>query len=716
MEPTTPRAVLIAVPALLVTIDSATTRDIDDAISVEQIDDRYRVVVCITDVTKLVAPGSTEDENARLLGATVYTRDTAVRSMLPRHISEARGSLVAGKPRRCFVFEVVLDAELEVERFTITRQTVTVSHRLSYDDVPTILQNEADPLYALISASATLSHKLLAKRRKRGAMALYDLARLLYMDEDGRLQQLARKDLVVGHIVVQELMILTNTLAAGHMVVHEIPGLFRNHAAKPAAPDSGDLATTVETWLRSGTMDTAEVQTTFATLMGKAAYGASVTGHYALALPFYGHFTSPLRRYADLANQFQLLAHLKGRPPLRTKEDLAILAEHLNEKAEDRKEERAEGFKETVKRHASQALDRGDLSRLADHEMVQAIKLSMESLKISLEGAAEIPDEGHGTLPDVLVDELVARLDGSTITDKVTVCLLATVGSGQWPQTLKIAFQRWLELFPARAVQLLHQAEQTAFIRHLDMSSEGEGTSFEGIVRITDGGGSVHIFRGRGSRKKDAEQWASAKAVLWLIGVDVVEALDEPSDPPQSPKMDRPTGNPKGALLELCTKNGWAQPTFTSSGQGPSHAMVFSATVAVDDGRTQHRFTSTGAATKKDAEAIASAMLMDALKATLPVAPVAPMPSSPIAPAGEITVAAAPAVAGNAVGQLQEAAQKGKWPLPEYTIETLSEVPPRFKATVTVHGPKGGRFSGEATTKQEAKKRSAESAIRDGSR
>lgn len=74
----------VSIPEVLVTIDSASTRDIDDAVSVETLPDGgSRVLVCIADPTKLVLPGSTEDENAKLLGATVYAGESAIRKMVP---------------------------------------------------------------------------------------------------------------------------------------------------------------------------------------------------------------------------------------------------------------------------------------------------------------------------------------------------------------------------------------------------------------------------------------------------------------------------------------------------------------------------------------------------------------------------------------------------------------------------------------------------------
>lgn len=766
----------VSIPEVLVTIDSASTRDIDDAVSVETLPDGgSRVLVCIADPTKLVLPGSTEDENAKLLGATVYAGESAIRKMLPGLISEVKGSLVAGERRKAFVFEVMLDQRLDVVSFKIGRQEIEVSHRLNYEDVPAILEDQAHPCFKAITAASAVGHGLLAKRRGRGAMALYDLQRLIYMDEEGRLQQLARRDQVVGHIVVQELMILANTHLARYMVEHSIPGLFRNHVAKAAAPDSAELAATMETWLRSGTADVSKAREMFSVVLGRADYGATARGHYALAEACYAHGTSPLRRYADLVNLRQIKCHLKGIPYVYEQDEVQALGELLTVKAIERKEERSEGFKRVVQEHAARALERGTLEHLADHEMVAAIKIAAAG----------------GVLPAELSSELCRRLANSSVTDKITDALLLTVPARQWSEELRSAFVDWVVLIPTRAVHLLMHGQQTGFLRDLHVTARGEGTAFEGEVRLSTGDGSAE-FRAPGTRKRDAEQAACARAVLWLAGVDKEETLRIVTAGAAQPAV---TGNPKGALLEWCQKRNISPPVFEGSAQGPSHAMVFACQASLVVSGARLVGAARGCSSKKDAEAAASADLLSQVRArqgaeqvanTAPAAvtstvavqtaggnpkgallefcqkagiqpPVLATEASGPAHAMTFTCAASmeasgqrfvatsrgakskkdaeaaacadllaqvrgsvdqpasqpPAApgAGNPVGALQEMAQKRKWASPTYVFATLSEVPPKFRATVTVAGPRAGTYSGEATTKQEAKTRAARAAL-----
>lgn len=664
-------------PKILVTIDSESTRDIDDAIAVEERPEGgFRVIIAITDPLYLVNPGSTEDENARLMGATVYARDKAIRKMLPTRISEDQGSLVAGRPRKVFAFEAMLGADLELESFEVYRQMMTVTHRLSYKDIPEIIRDSSHELYGAMTHAASLGHQMLAKRRSKGALAMYDLAQMIYMDEEGRLVQLARKEEVIGHIIVQELMVLGNTLVAGYMVNHDIPAIFRNHQAKSAAPASAELANSIGTWIASGALDTAKYASTFAMVLGKASYGASVMGHYALALPFYAHLTSPLRRYADLVNLRQLRAFLKGVPLPYTKEQLEELSMFLNEKAADRIEERNESFKKVVRGHATRAMESGQLERLADHEMVQAIKMSVAA----------------GTMPHQLVAELARRCDQAIITDKIVDCLFITLPS-PWPTELGEAFAKWMSKTQAMSVRLLMHAQQTDHIRRLQIDAVGQGTHFEATVSLQDGSSQVRSFKGQGSRKKDAEQQACVHAVLSLVGLEV--DVGYLSSAPRVPQAI--TGNPKGELLELCQKHSWPTPAFQSSGRGPSHAMEFSASVAVTVNGSTFEGRASGAGNKKEAEARASADLLGKLQG----ATTAPKVKA-------LTVNAA---VDNPVGALQEHCQKSGWGMPEYGFVMLKETPPLFRATVKLDSFGRDIAPAEASSKQDSKKLVAKNAL-----
>lgn len=142
-------------PLPFVTIDSESTRDIDDALFVEKIDGGYRVVIAIANPVSLVQIGSTEDEQkAKLMAATAYVRDTAVRRMLPPKSPEHLGSLVAGQVRKAIVFSLHLSESLEVSSCAIHTSPIKVASRLSHTDIPVIIGDATHPCQAMLSLAS----------------------------------------------------------------------------------------------------------------------------------------------------------------------------------------------------------------------------------------------------------------------------------------------------------------------------------------------------------------------------------------------------------------------------------------------------------------------------------------------------------------------------------------------------------------------------------
>ena len=663
-----------------VTVDSETTRDIDDAMWMERHGDEIRIVVAIADPTRSVSRDSTEDANARLMGSTMYQRDHPVRRMLPPRISEEEGSLVAGRRRKAFIMDIVLDKDLELRTFELQRSAITVAHRLSYEDIPLILQQEDSELRQMIGLAAQVGRMLLQKRRQSGALALYDLSRLLMTDEDGRLVQLNRADEMVGHVIVQELMVLTNTLMASYMLTHNIPAIFRNHEPSSAAPPADELASTIEAWMKSTALDAETVQAQFALIVGKANYSAFAKGHFALAIGCYGHFTSPLRRYADLVNLRQVKAFLKKLPLPYDTTQLNVLALELNEALERRKQERSQGFKDVVERTAVQALKQNRLAHLADHELAKAVKLARAA----------------GELPDALADELVRRLDGAMVTDKLTDTLVIEVPSTLWPTGLKSAFLDWLIQNPSRSMHIVNHGVQTGAFKDLSILPSGEGTAFTAQVQLLTSDGTVLVASGTGARKKESELDGATRLVAKFLGLGLADKT--PTTLQSGPPV---VGNPKGALLELCQKKGWGVPEFVSSGKGPSHAMVFAAKVGLVVAGQPYSASVSGASTKKEAEARASEELMAQLTKVSGASTAA------------LAVAAGPVVTNvNPIGALMEKAQKAKLAPPDFVFTALQNVPPTFQCvtTIVLNGARRS-FTATSSTKQEAKTISAKMAF-----
>ncbi len=666
-----------------VTIDSESTRDIDDALFVEKIADGYRVVIAIANPVSLVQIGSTEDEQAKLMAATAYVRDTAVRRMLPPKISEHLGSLIAGQVRKAIVFDLHLSASLEVSSCAIHTSPIKVASRLSHTDIPVIIGDATHPCQAMLSLASTLGRLLLDQRRQHGALALYDLSRLILTDEEGKLQILHSVEEVIGYIIVQEMMILTNRAAASWMIERDIPCLFRNHEPRLAAPRADELAVTLEGWVRGAAFDIVTVRDQFTAIAGKARYGASALGHYGLSLPAYLHISSPLRRYADLVNMRQMVAHLKGRPLPYTKDTLTVLAEDLNAAIERRKEERSEQFKDVVKRNAQAAMENGRLMKLADHELRQALKLGKSA----------------GYLPASLTAEVARRFTTASASEILGNTLLTEVPHEFMDDGLRAALAGWLTDMPSRGMQLIHHGQQTGAFADFSCAGIESGQGFTAQASLLDAEGNRYTGVGSAPRKRDAEQSAALIALFRAFGLPVPEsafAVDTEAIPVIAPVQTDSRKNPKGQLLELCQKQKWPTPEFAIVGKGPSHKMIFSGTATLTVMGVEYRGEVSHAATKKDAEAVAAGMLLDKVSGLVAALP----------------TAAPPATAhGNPVGALQEMAQKGGYELPRYDLVQVREVPPLFRCTVTTFGPKSRQFTGEGANKQAAKSQAASSAV-----
>lgn len=666
-----------------VTIDAPSTRDVDDAISVGGAGDGFRVSVAIADPTASVAPDSEVDREARRRAASVYSRDRVVERMLPKAISEASHSLTEGAERPALVFRISLGHDLSVKAFAVSRATVAVARRLSYAEVGGLLNVPEDPGYAMLAMAGSISRALLRRRRSRGALALFDLARLLYTDEDGMIRHTASAGEVTAHVIVQEFMVLANTQLARLAVERDLPLLFRNHDAKLSAPAAADLATTIETWMASGAVDEASAREQFALLLGRARYGARATGHYALAEACYTHGTSPLRRYADLITLRQVSAWLDGRSLPYGPGQLEEIAMELNASLESRKEARNAHYKAAVDRKVAGALERAAVGRLEDSDIARA-------LKVALDGAELSP---------LLRDELLVRLDGDGASDRLVDVLFAYACHRESEEALARGLVSWAGRVRSRAVNLLMHAEQGGIVKSIEIASEGAATCFTGTVRVVTRGGSSLSRRGQGARKKDAEQVACLAAITALLLGSRENGGDTPSHSgveQAAPGMD---GNPKGALLELCQARRWPPPVFDASGVGPPHAMRFRCRVELKAGGRVESAEADGAASKREAEALASAALLARLRRRTTEG------------SGTVSDPRTSAGGANPIGALQEMAQKYRWRAPDYTITQLSEAPPLFRATVRVDGPTAGEYSAEANTKQDARRGAAERAL-----
>jgi ribonuclease R len=342
---------LRAVP--LVTIDGDDARDFDDAVFAEADGEGWRILVAIADVAHYVAPGSPLDREAWARGNSVYFPDRVV-PMLPEALSNGWCSLKPGENRGCLFVEMRLSAEGRTLSHRFGRGIMRSAARLTYEQAQAE-HDGTEPALAPPGAVAALygAFRALARAREvRGTLDLDLPERRVLLDEEGRVRGVVPRARLDSHRLIEEFMIAANVAAATELERLHAPCLYRIHDRPTDAklealrqmlatfdlslPPAGLLRARHFSALLARMRDRPEERlVNEAVLRGQsqAAYSPDNIGHFGLALPRYAHFTSPIRRYADLVVHRALIGGLKlGRSGLTPDETarLAETAEHVS--------------------------------------------------------------------------------------------------------------------------------------------------------------------------------------------------------------------------------------------------------------------------------------------------------------------------------------------------------------------------------------------------
>lgn len=343
------------------TIDSAETKDIDDAISLMKLaDGGYELGVHIADVSHYVRPGSALDNEAYERATSIYYADKVI-PMLPAQLSNGICSLNEGEDRLAFSCLMELDADGSIRKYNFVKTIIRSRVKGVYKEINLLLDGSNDPAlaakYAAVAAQlpvmAELYEKRLALRKARGGMEIGSDEVKLIMDEEGRCVDIVKRTRGVSECMIEEFMLLANQCAANAGRVHKVPFVYRVHEA----PDAERMEKLSATLLACGlnakfkkpvptqlelsalldeTRDTPiqiPVHTGILRAMQKARYAPQPLGHYGLVLADYAHFTSPIRRYPDLAIHRILTDMLNGASGERLVKDYNEFAAHASEQS-----------------------------------------------------------------------------------------------------------------------------------------------------------------------------------------------------------------------------------------------------------------------------------------------------------------------------------------------------------------------------------------------
>jgi len=301
--------------AAIFTIDGEDTKDIDDAISFEQLPDgNVRLGVHIADVSHYVKPGSALDTAAHDRGTSIYLADRVI-PMLPHRLSSGICSLLPNVDRLTLSCIMTVSAHGEVTDYEIAQSVINSKRRFTYDEVQEILDHGEDETF---SAMDHLRATLRQNREAKGALDFNLPESQIRVDETGAPISITPRYRTNATGIIEEFMILCNETVAAHALRHELPFVFRTHE-----PPSSDKITRLATLVKSlgfsvpvnaespkilqrllkKTGKTAQAQaiaTAVLHSLPQARYTNYDPTHYGLASDGYCHFTSPIRRYADL--------------------------------------------------------------------------------------------------------------------------------------------------------------------------------------------------------------------------------------------------------------------------------------------------------------------------------------------------------------------------------------------------------------------------------
>ena len=557
-----------------ITIDPAHALDLDDAIWVDALPiGGWRVQVSVANVAREVRLGSPEDIEARARVATRY-HSIGNRPMLPRRISEGHASLLPHEPRRVVSVRFFVSTSGEVQNPVVGLGMLWSSAKLAYEDVPRLLE-ESGKFSPMLRAARDCALTLIERRRQSGALALYDLNNGWILTEEGWLRQIADKREVMGQIIVQEMMVATNRALADFAADAGLPVIFRNHRAQTGATPHAALLAFLEEALSRPVTEIDEVRQLLGGSLERARYSASPEGHFGLNVPRYLHGTSPIRRYADLVSQRQIVAYVLGETPPYTREELINMAEHINQAIEAEREERGEVEKDKANERAADRIEHGRFEGLDTKGVERAVKVLVRA-------GGDVPAQARRLFEQEL--SLVAL---------AWVLVGSTKAAPGWLEVRGRIVER---LDGPRALSVIACAAQAPELGFGGVAFEesAEGPSHAPLFRATAVAtrwGQEHRASAEGASKQDARQQA---AIGLLRSVAALPALARPKAtpamPPAAPKLPAPLpGEPIAAVHELARRGGLPAPTFAFEQGGAAHVPTFAC--VVDLGGQRHRGT-----------------------------------------------------------------------------------------------------------------------------
>ncbi|MEG7379219.1 ribonuclease R [Bacillus subtilis] len=312
---------------VIVTIDGADAKDLDDAVTVTKLDDgSYKLGVHIADVSHYVTENSPIDKEAVERGTSVYLVDRVI-PMIPHRLSNGICSLNPKVDRLTLSCEMTINSQGQVTEHEIFQSVIKTTERMTYSDVNQILvdddeelKQKYEPLVPMFKDMERLAQILRDKRMNRGAVDFDFKEAKVLVDDEGAVKDVVIRERSVAEKLIEEFMLVANETVAEHFHWMNVPFIYRIHEEPNAEKlqkflefvttfgyvvkgTSGDIHPRALQSILDAVRDKPEetvVSTVMLRSMKQAKYDPQSLGHFGLSTEFYTHFTSPIRRYPDL--------------------------------------------------------------------------------------------------------------------------------------------------------------------------------------------------------------------------------------------------------------------------------------------------------------------------------------------------------------------------------------------------------------------------------
>jgi len=684
------------------TIDAPDSKDLDDGINLRKVGDKYIAEVSIADVTSFIKFNSALYNSALDRLETIYLPNGKI-PMLPYVISEDQLSLLPDGLRPAITFFITITKTGEIEHLEMKETTFRNIKKTSYREFDYIVSNDINSEHhEIFSDILNVAEILILKRRSKGALAIYDLKRGIYTNEEGIVKSMTKQTSFKGNLVVQEFSLLANMAVAWYFANADIPFLFRNHTTKQSSPDRSEIIDQMNKSILDPKLFVS-LQDRTQLWFNRAEYSPKVIGHFGLNEPVYAHITSPLRRFADIVNHFIIKAHIKGDKGPFEFDELADVAEDINRGLRRDIVDKSDYFKMKTRKESKSLLKKildSELETINDSNYINLLRAAVNSDSIS----------------DKFKESIYTRLSSSNLSlIMLYIILFKSDRSIELWREISMHIIQYLSESKGLVYQLLNILSQKEIIKDFSVEiDEQEGYFSVSSSALYDDESYVTHQPCTAIRKKDAVNKSAYELLQLMLGINIKSSKLEAenatdglnvrfeaglTDNPDNPHEFgiNTQENHVGKLLELCmiTPN-LNHPKYEFKITGQSHAPVINCEAEIVCGDLTIK-TSAVASSKKEAKQLATGKILDELNNQNLLIIDTPQKSKPT-------------IAQNYIGKVNELCIKLNLMEPEYQFSQSGMMHSLTFSCIMTIKTKGQikEFAADASTKKEAKHKAAE--------